>query len=197
MSGCRWTAVFHYVEALLQDARHRGPAGDAVPVAPRYRRGVADLSYARSFGAGEAPEVWEPRTCRSAKARSGSCATFRLTYRHPKSRTNSTSPPTPSRPICATCTPSSARTAAPRPSRTPAPWACSRPPHSNTYSGMGPMKSCPPPVRPTLVDRLGDALTGERHVADPHPDRVGDRVADNTATGPWAPALSSASKARP
>ncbi len=44
----------------------------------------------------------------------------------------------------------------------------------------GPMKSCPPPVRPTLVDRLGDALTGERHVADAHPDCVGDRVADNT-----------------
>ena len=41
------------------------------------------------------------------------------------------------------------------------------------------MKSCPPPVQPTLVDRLGDALTGERHVADAHPDRVGDRVADN------------------
>jgi len=42
------------------------------------------------------------------------------------------------------------------------------------------MKSCLPSALPTLVDRLGDALTGERHVADAHPDRVGDRVADNT-----------------
>lgn len=37
-------------------------------------------------------------------------------------------PPAPSKPTSAACTPNSARTAGPRRSRAPAPWACSRPP---------------------------------------------------------------------
>ena len=40
----------------------------------------------------------------------------------------------PSRPTCATCTPSSASTAGPRRSSPPAPWACSHPPHAHAES---------------------------------------------------------------
>jgi hypothetical protein len=40
----------------------------------------------------------------------------------------------PSRPTCATCTPSSASTAGPRRSSPPAPWACSHPPRAHAES---------------------------------------------------------------
>jgi hypothetical protein len=40
----------------------------------------------------------------------------------------------PSRHTCATCTPSSARTAGPKPSSPPAPWACSHRPHTSADS---------------------------------------------------------------
>src|SRR6202034_3803669 len=48
-------------------------------------------------------------------------------WQGPKSLASSTSRPTPSRPTCATCTPSSAPTTGPRPSPGPATWAYSHP----------------------------------------------------------------------
>jgi hypothetical protein len=67
---------------------------------------------------------------RSATARSACCATCRLTCRRRRSPASCPSRPAPSRPTCATCTASSARTAGPERSSPPAPWACSRPPHA-------------------------------------------------------------------
>lgn len=48
----------------------------------------------------------------------------------------------PSRPTCATCTPSSASTAGPRRSSPPVPWACSHHPHAHAESGLGVAGQC-------------------------------------------------------
>ena len=67
---------------------------------------------------------------RSATASSACCATCRLTCRHRRSPASCPSRRAPSRPTCATCTPSSTGTAGPRPSSEPLLWTCSHRPRT-------------------------------------------------------------------
>jgi LuxR family transcriptional regulator, maltose regulon positive regulatory protein len=116
--GALFPFLVHPAPGLLERHARHGTAHAAL------------LAETRGLLAGRTPAPPRSRrSSRSAPARSACCATCRPTCRRGKSRTNCTSRRTPSRPICTTCTPSSARTAAARPSSAPAPSACSHPPH--------------------------------------------------------------------
>jgi hypothetical protein len=104
---------------------------------------VIHMFVHRQQGSGPLPR-WQAAAARRAGAcvpgQSAGCEDLARAWMRSPTCRGRRSPPNclsrrpPSRPTCATCTPSSAHIAEPKRLSPPAPWACSRPPHTSADS---------------------------------------------------------------
>ncbi len=148
--------------------RRQRRINDAKPVL------AAALETCRRRGAG-------PWMNSSLTARPASCATCRPISRRTRSPMSCACLGTPSAPIGATCTPSSASTPAARRWTAPAPWACSRPPPEGLKAESPKLEDAD---SPSQVRRCGRPRSRE---AGPT-GRVRARVEGSALTGAAGPA---------